>query len=522
MIVFGGLSLSTNANARAKPSSMLKITEYNDIWRLSLSSGEGVWSKDANSNHTVTDTEIPSPRSEAGSAIHDNKLFIFGGISYRSSGFDSPVDMNDLWSYDLETKTWKQLRPSDGIVPPRRFSHSVTLTVQSGLSYLLVYSGRHLQQTSWSMLDDTWLYSLSENRWIRVQSSSTTPRMYTSIVTTGDTDFWFFGGYYRPVHTMSGYVFDDTVSGELNIRLDSDSDSSILKKGSALARPTTKGASMKLYTAVAGMNRATPPLRYNHQAVAWNEAIVVYGGSYQTVRGDVWSYNTTNAVLLEDVDMFPKKITSLIYFLGGLIAVIVVMLLLLLLRWRQVDQRNLQMRQVRGSNTRGVSQERMQQLEILKYKKPVKSVDPACVHHNKDVSVSSHVGSIQIPICLNFDEDVCPICLVEFEEEENVRKLNCTHIFHVPCIDEWLRRNVTCPMCKDIVETVPGQEQQPANSTSRRFSVVPLLNPRNSSQSLIVPFVTGRVIPTQIPISAAVAPTEVVLAPRIAPDDPHT
>lgn len=334
MIIFGGLSLSTNANAQTKQSSMLQITEYSDIWRLSLSSGKVVWSKDATSNHAINDTEVPSPRSEAGSIIHDNKLYIFGGISYRSSGLDSPVDMNDLWSYDLETKTWIEIRPVDGIVPSRRFSHSVTLVKHSGLSYLLVYSGRHLQQSTWSALDDTWLYSISEKRWIKVQSSSSIPRMYTSIITTGDKNFWFFGGYYRPLHTMSGYVFDDTVSGELNINSGSASDSSIT------ATPVTKGVSMKLYTAVGGINSAIPPLRYNHQAVVWNEAIVVYGGSYQTVRGDVWSYNTTLAVLSQDMNMFSKKITSLIYILGGLIAVIVVILLLLLLRWRQVDQRN--------------------------------------------------------------------------------------------------------------------------------------------------------------------------------------
>lgn len=69
------------------------------------------------------------------------------------------------------------------------------------------------------------------------------------------------------------------------------------------------------------------------------------------------------------------------------------------------------MRQLHGPNTRGVSQERLQQLEILKYQKPVKSVDSAseCA---KNVPSSNRTGLDEVPICLNLDEDVCPICLV--------------------------------------------------------------------------------------------------------------
>lgn len=32
----------------------------------------------------------------------------------------------------------------------------------------------------------------------------------------------------------------------------------------------------------------------------------------------------------------------------------------------------------------------------------------------------------------------CPICLTEFNDQEIINKLNCTHLFHLDCISTWL------------------------------------------------------------------------------------
>ncbi|XP_060553995.1 uncharacterized protein LOC132715041 [Ruditapes philippinarum] len=42
----------------------------------------------------------------------------------------------------------------------------------------------------------------------------------------------------------------------------------------------------------------------------------------------------------------------------------------------------------------------------------------------------------------------CLVCLSEFTEGEKLRTLPCCHIYHVDCIDEWLRRNAICPVCR--------------------------------------------------------------------------
>lgn len=48
----------------------------------------------------------------------------------------------------------------------------------------------------------------------------------------------------------------------------------------------------------------------------------------------------------------------------------------------------------------------------------------------------------------------CSVCLSEFDKGEMVRLLpKCAHIFHVNCIDVWLRSNVNCPLCRTHIVT---------------------------------------------------------------------
>lgn len=50
----------------------------------------------------------------------------------------------------------------------------------------------------------------------------------------------------------------------------------------------------------------------------------------------------------------------------------------------------------------------------------------------------------------------CAVCLNEFQEEEKLRIIpDCSHVFHIDCIDIWLQNNANCPLCRTSVSARP-------------------------------------------------------------------
>ncbi|CAF1499556.1 unnamed protein product [Adineta steineri] len=45
------------------------------------------------------------------------------------------------------------------------------------------------------------------------------------------------------------------------------------------------------------------------------------------------------------------------------------------------------------------------------------------------------------------DSPMCAICLESFENNEKLRKLVCSHYYHLTCIDPWLLAHQSCPLC---------------------------------------------------------------------------
>lgn len=63
----------------------------------------------------------------------------------------------------------------------------------------------------------------------------------------------------------------------------------------------------------------------------------------------------------------------------------------------------------------------------------------------KNTSISRYIKDPNVP---ENEQERCTVCLSEFETGNEVRILNCSHTFHIECIDRWLVYNKKCPVCR--------------------------------------------------------------------------
>lgn len=60
----------------------------------------------------------------------------------------------------------------------------------------------------------------------------------------------------------------------------------------------------------------------------------------------------------------------------------------------------------------------------------------------------------------------CVVCLCKLRDGEQVRKLDCCHVFHKDCFDAWLHHlNFNCPLCRSPLEI-----EQRVDITRRRVT----------------------------------------------------
>uniref|UniRef100_A0A7S4GHF4 RING-type domain-containing protein n=1 Tax=Eutreptiella gymnastica TaxID=73025 RepID=A0A7S4GHF4_9EUGL len=80
-----------------------------------------------------------------------------------------------------------------------------------------------------------------------------------------------------------------------------------------------------------------------------------------------------------------------------------------------------------------------------------------------EFSISSKLTNVdKLPV----DQRTCLVCHDEFKEGQITRRLNCCHMFHQECVDRWLERHPSCPICKHCF-TREGMERDEHDLTRR-------------------------------------------------------
>ncbi|KAH0726630.1 hypothetical protein KY284_002495 [Solanum tuberosum] len=64
------------------------------------------------------------------------------------------------------------------------------------------------------------------------------------------------------------------------------------------------------------------------------------------------------------------------------------------------------------------------------------------------------------------DTNTCAICLCEYCVKDSVRCIpECNHCFHADCVDEWLQKSGSCPICRSSpVSTSAGSTRLPVRN----------------------------------------------------------
>ncbi|XP_031489987.1 RING-H2 finger protein ATL7-like isoform X2 [Nymphaea colorata] len=61
-------------------------------------------------------------------------------------------------------------------------------------------------------------------------------------------------------------------------------------------------------------------------------------------------------------------------------------------------------------------------------------------------------------------ETQCSVCLGDYESNERLQQIpSCGHTFHMECIDSWLTKNTTCPLCRTSLIPVPKAAEASAS-----------------------------------------------------------
>ncbi|KAJ7962936.1 E3 ubiquitin-protein ligase [Quillaja saponaria] len=119
------------------------------------------------------------------------------------------------------------------------------------------------------------------------------------------------------------------------------------------------------------------------------------------------------------------------------------------------------------SQTRGATVESINALPTYKFKLK-KNEDVEDQHLNTGIDEGGVLAAgTEKERAISGEDAVCCICLAKYQDEDELRELPCCHVFHVECVDKWLKINASCPLCKSEVGESNGVSTSATDSSQQ-------------------------------------------------------
>ncbi len=172
-VFFGGTFYKVHVATSKAYEDEATIRVYDDLWEYDPAADTFAQRKYANQG--------PGARLGAEIVIKDDTLYLLGGYD---SSFKAH---NDLWSYDLMTNTWKQLKQdNDPASPSKRYIFRFELS-ESGED-VFIFGGNYREKQT-IQRNDLWKYNFAANTFTEIISekkTNITGRTHGSAATFGN------------------------------------------------------------------------------------------------------------------------------------------------------------------------------------------------------------------------------------------------------------------------------------------------------------------------------------------------
>nr|GMD01701.1 E3 ubiquitin-protein ligase At1g63170-like [Ipomoea batatas] len=108
---------------------------------------------------------------------------------------------------------------------------------------------------------------------------------------------------------------------------------------------------------------------------------------------------------------------------------------------------------------RGATEESINALPTHKFKL-MRTVSEISEESGSEVEGGVLAAGTDKERAISGEDAVCCICLSNYEDNDEVRELPCSHFFHTACVDKWLKLNASCPLCKLEIGAEIGAENE--------------------------------------------------------------